>query len=168
MAKKRPTGSISLTPERVLSQWKDASHNFDLNLNNFEVRIGREVATIFKTSFAIHRFNTASSSPWKKRRDRKTHPILFETGTLKNSIKYKTLADAGKKTVKIYTDPNAFGTAARHKGFCYAAVHNDPSGTHTYGGGVPSVQRQFMGYSSYIEDKLKELTVSTLFKGFPK
>lgn len=168
MAKGKVPGGGTITPAQIMQQWKHASHRFDLNLNNFEVRIGRAAADIFKKSFEMHRFNTASSQPWKQRRDRKPHPILKETSTLKNSIKHKTMTGQ-KRVVRIYTDPTAFGTAARHRGFCYAAVHNDTSGSHTYGkSGVKSIQRQFMGYSSYLEDEFKKLVISTLFNGFPK
>jgi phage gpG-like protein len=168
MAKGKVPGGGVITPAQIMQQWKHASHRFDLNLNNFEVRIGRAAADIFKKSFEMHRFNTASSQPWKQRRDRKPHPILKETSTLKNSIKHKTMTGQ-KRVVRIYTDPTAFGTAARHRGFCYAAVHNDTSGSHTYGNsGVKSIQRQFMGHSSYLEDEFKKLVISTLFNGFPK
>lgn len=168
MAKGKVPGSGMITPAQMMQQWKNAPHRFDLNLNNFEVRIGRAAEEIFKKSFEMHRFNSASSQPWQKRKDRKPHPILKETSTLKDSVKHKTVTGQ-KRVVRIYTDPTAFGTAARHRGFCYAAVHNDPSGSHTYGkSGAKSIQRQFIGESSYIEDAFKKLAISTLFNGFPK
>jgi len=87
-------------------------------------------------------------------------PLLEETGTLKKSIKRKSLP--GKNNgVRIFTDPKSFEAAKRHKGFCYAGIHND---------GLKSIniaQRRFMGYSTYIDDELKKLAIS-IFKGFPK
>jgi hypothetical protein len=72
--------------------------------------------------------------------------------------------------VSIYTDPFAFKHSKRQYGrnFCYAAVHNDPSGSHTYGNtGVASIQRQFIGYSSYVTDKIRTYSIR-VFDGFPK
>ena len=41
MAKGRVPGGGMITPAQMMQQWKNAPHRFDLNLNNFEVRIGR-------------------------------------------------------------------------------------------------------------------------------
>ncbi len=168
MAKKKLKG-IPITPQMFLAQWKHASHKFQLNVWNFEVSLGKAAVEIFKQSFDMQRFNTKGSRPWRKRRKSYTHPILNETGTLKNSIEWKYLNDTGasKGGVRIYTNPSKFGTAARHAGFCYAAVHNNPSGSHTYGNtGVRSVQRQFMGHTSELDKKIKELTPK-IFAGLP-
>lgn len=151
---------IPITPARMVAQWRDTPHKFDLNVWNFQVEAGKAAVSIFQKSFEMRRFNTQGSSPWKPRKDRKPHPILEETGTLKKSIKRKSLP--GKNNgVRIFTDPNAFGTANRHKGYCYAGIHND---------GLRSInisQRRFMGYSTYLNDELKKLAIS-IFKGFPK
>ena len=105
MAKGRVPGGGMITPAQMMQQWKNAPHRFDLNLNNFEVRIGRAAEAIFKKSFEMHRFNTASAA----------RPM------------------------------------------------------RTYGKtGVKSIQRQFIGHSSYLEDEFKQLAISTLFNGFPK
>ena len=75
-----------------------------------------------------------------------------------------------KRGVSIYTDPFAFKHSKRQYGrnFCYAAVHNDPSGSHTYGNtGVRSIQRQFIGYSTVLNDKLQSYSIR-IFDGFPK
>ena len=57
MAKGRVPGGGMITPAQMMQQWKNAPHRFDLNLNNFEVRIGRAAEAIFKKSFEMHRFN---------------------------------------------------------------------------------------------------------------
>ena len=168
MAKK--VGGIPISPRQLAAQWKRLPHKFQVNLWNFEVRLGKEAVDIFKESFDLGRFNKSNSIPWKPRRDRKSHPILKETSSLKNSIKWKHLS--GKSTpsgVRIYTDPNGFKRTARHRGFCYAAIHNDPSGTHTYGNtGVRSVRRQYIGHTDVLRSKIRELTTQILFQGFPK
>lgn len=166
MAKK---GNI-LTPKQFQQQWMHALHRYQLNVWNFQAEAGRAGVEVFKGSFPMRRLNTSSSKPWKKRSKtwRKKHPILEETGTLKNSIEWKYLGGiGGKKGVRIYTNPTKFYTAKRHRGFCYAAVHNDPDGSHTYGrSGVPSVQRQFIGNSSFLDRKFRALA-PMIFKGFP-
>jgi hypothetical protein len=166
------SGNISgkrITPEQMKAQWMHLPHKFQVNCWNFEIQAGSKAVSIFKESFEMHRFNSFGSIPWRPRRDRKTHPILKETSSLKNSIKWKRQADSlSSSGVRIYTDPNGFNNTARHRGFCYAAVHNDPSGTHTYGNtGVRSVQRQYIGYSTVLKSELINLSV-VIFEGFPK
>ncbi|MBO6255713.1 MAG: hypothetical protein J6O49_19050 [Bacteroidaceae bacterium] len=162
MAKKR---GMRITPEQMIAQWRPLRHKFQLNVWNFQVEVAKAAVEVFQMSFELHRFNTNNSMPWRERRKNYKHPILKETGTLKNSIRYKKLT---KSSMRVFTAPSQFGTAARHKGFCYAAVHNDPSGSHTYGHtGVRSIQRQFMGYSSILDKKVRELSVQ-IFNGFPK
>lgn len=160
MAKSR--GGIPITPERMVAQWKDSVHKFDLNVWNFQVEAGKAAVSIFQKSFEQRRFYTkdAKYGAWKQRKDRKPHPILEETGTLKRSIKRESLPGKNKG-VRIFTDPKAFGSASRHQGYCYAGIHND---------GLKSKnidQRRFMGHSTYLNDELKKLSIS-IFKGFPK
>lgn len=159
-----------ISPKQLVARWKHLPHRFQVNLWNFEVKAGKEAVGIFKESFDLGRFNSSKSVPWKPRRDRKTHPILNETSSLKNSIKWKHLSAKSAPTgVRIYTDPNGFRRTKRHKGFCYAAVHNAKSGTYTYGNtGVRSIRRQYIGHSDVLKSKLKELTTQVLFDGFPK
>lgn len=167
MAKK---GGIQITPEMMAQQWMHASHRFQLNVWNFEVQLAREAVNIFKTSFDLHRLNTNGSRPWRPRKRPYKHKILRQTGTMRNSIEWKYLDDSpgpNKGGVRIYTNPAKYGTAARHKGFCYAAVHNAPSGTYTYGNtGARSIQRQFIGHSTVLDQKIKELT-PMIFAGLP-
>lgn len=167
MAKK--SGGVPISPKKMAAQWKNAAHDFSINIWNFEVTLGQEAVNIFKGSFNKKRLNSVGSLRWQPRKDRKKHPILNETSTLQKSIEWKYIRAAGNlEGITIYTNPKKFGTAKRHKGFCYAAIHNDPSGTHTYGAtGAPSVQRQFIGDSTALNDRIKKLT-KMIFKGFPK
>lgn len=168
MAKKKFTGK-PITPQQLISQWRFLPYKFQVNVWNFEVKAGRAAVDIFKESFDMGRLNTSGSIPWRPRKDRKAHPILRETLSLKNSIKWKLIWKGFKPSgVRIYTDPNGFKNTKRHRGFCYAAVHNAPSGTYHYGAsGVPSIQRQYIGHSTVLKDKLIQLS-ATIFSGFPK
>jgi hypothetical protein len=156
-----------ITPKQLARQWKTLPNRFEVNLWNFEVKAGKAAASIFKQSFFLHRFNDSGEFGWRRRKDRKTHPILVETGSLRDSIKWK---HTGQKAagVRVYTDPNGFTNTKRHRGFCYAAVHNAPDGTYTYGKtGARSIQRQYIGHTSVLKDKLKVLS-ATIFNKFPK
>lgn len=165
MAKK---GGKPLTPQQMVAQWRPLPHMFQVNVWNFKVKAGKEAVAVFKGSFDLKRLNSHGSKPWRPRRDRKKHPLLRETGSLKNSIKWKLHDDGDSSGVRIYTDPNGFGNTKRHRGFCYAAVHNAKSGTYYYGAtGVPSIQRQYIGHSTVLKSKLKSLS-AVIFSGFPK
>lgn len=160
-------GGIVITPKHMIAQWSHAVHKFQLNVWNVEVELGKAAAEIFQKSFDLKRLNTKGSTRWPSRTRKYKHPLMDETGTLRNSIVWKQIRGGGNEMVRIYTDPGKFGTAARHPGFCYAAVHNAPSGTYTYGKtGVPSKQRQFIGHSSELESKMKDLSIK-IFAGLP-
>ena len=157
-------------PEKVVAQWAVLRHVFDVNIWNFEVRAAQIAESGFKSSFAKRRFYDSNSSPWPPRKHPKPHPMLRETGTLMNSITTKVPSmsiNRRKKTVKVFTDPKKFGTAARHPGFCYAAVHNSPDSKGFRRGRASNIaQRQFMGNSSIIEHRILDVA-SMIFKGFP-
>jgi hypothetical protein len=167
MAKKLNGKPIS--PQQMIAQWRHLPHKFQVNVWSFEIQAGRAAVSIFKESFDLKRLNSAGSMPWRPRRDKKTHPLLNETSSLKNSIKWKHISEKSNPSgVRIYTDPNGFKHTKRHRGFCYAAVHNAKSGTYTYGRtGVASVQRQYIGHSSVLKNKLMQLS-AVIFTGFPK
>lgn len=152
----------------------------DLNIWNFLIGSGRisdhadglaEYAVwVFKHSFDIGRFYTGDTErPWQPRKNPGDgHPVLFDTGTLRDSITWKSEQSLGKFGIKIFTDPSRFGTARSHRGCCYADVHNTGYPPYVYGkSGVPAVQRQFIGYSTYIDEYIKKHSIE-IFKGFPK
>ena len=168
----------NLYPQQMVSQWRILPHKFQLNLWNFDVQAGRAAQKIFQGSFSKKKFNDSGSIKWAPRsaKSRYKHPLMVETGSLKNSIKWKLIGQNGatvsffgqSKGVEIFTDPNGFGNAKRHKGFCYAAVHNAPFSAGTRTGHMASMpRRHFMGHSDLLTKKLKELS-KVIFKGFPK
>lgn len=166
----KAVGAKNITPKQLINQWKTLPNKFEVNVWNFEVRAGKAAVSVFRESFNLQRFNSSNQFGWRERKDRKPHPILDETGSLKESIKWKHLGAKGSNAggTRIYTDPNGFKHTKRHRGFCYAAIHNAKDGTYMYGKtGVRSIQRQYIGHSTVLKSKLKELSV-IIFDGFPK
>lgn len=160
-------GGIPITAKELAQVWRNLHHKFYVNVFNFENAAGEAAVSIFKQSFELKKFNTRGGKIWPARKDKKTHPLLRETDTLMNSIKYLRLNGSGLGGVKIFTDPNAFGTAARHKGFCYAAIHNEGGSASGATGPASHIKkRQFIGDSTVLAEKLKELRVK-IFQGFP-
>lgn len=167
MVKIKSGSSVDITPAQFKSQWAGVINKISANTWNFQVVLSKKVEEIFKQSFVMGRFNSSGSQYWHRRTKSYPHPILNETGTLRESIKRKFVGTGVDKHVSIFTDPTAFKTSARHQGFCYAAVHNAPDGTYYYGASkVPSVQRQFIGHSSLVEEELKNLS-DIIFQGLP-
>lgn len=156
-----------ITPEAMAQQWRFASNALAVNVWNFTIQAGNIATAVFRKSFEMGGFNTIPFTRWKQRTKKYPHPILHETGTLKSSITWKRAGSNKNSTAHIFTNPITFCGAKRHAGFCYAAVHNDPDGSHTYGAsGVPSVQRQFIGHSEKLKQELKKIE-RTLFVGLP-
>lgn len=161
-----------ITPEQLEAQWALLRHVFNVNAWNFEVEASKAAAETFRFSFNMMGFNTRGGTKWPPRKQPKPHPVLNETGTLKNSITSKVAGRWNGKggrhlTAHVYTDPKKFNTAARHKGFCYAAVHNAPDGSgFRTGKAVNIARRQFIGHSTVLDDKIWKLT-NLLFRGFP-
>ena len=99
---------MNIKPQAVIAQWRTLPNTFEVNVWNFETKAGSMATNIFKNSFFLMRFNSSGSTPWAPRKDRKTHPLLRETGSMYNSIKWKRQNSNGKagKGVTIYTDPD--------------------------------------------------------------
>lgn len=163
-----------LSPKQVVRQWANVPHKFEVELWNFEARVARAAVKIFKQSFEMRRLNTDGSALWPERKRNYSHPILHETGTLQNSIRWRELS--GMKGghsyngytfngIQIYTDPTRFGKAKRHKGFCYAAVHNGPDRFRS-GAASGIARRQFIGHSTALDDKIREYSMK-LFAMLP-
>lgn len=143
----------------------DLDHILMVNVHNFEVRAGKAAVDVFKESFDKKRMNTAGAKSWPHWIGKyKGKSLMEETGSLKKSIKVKS--NSNHKIV-IFTDPRAFTGAARHKGFCYAGVHNNLNSLTNRPLRGPKAERQFMGDSTVLEKKLQELSVH-IFEGFPQ
>lgn len=160
---------IKITPRQLAQQWATLPNKFEVNVFNFETLVGNAAKKAFKDSFYLRRFNDKRSFAWKD--NHRPHPILEETGNLKNSIVWqRTSSGGGKRGVSIYTDPLAFKHSKRQYGrnFCYAAIHNEGgSGVGATGSAAHIKQRRFIGYSSVVADKISSYSIR-IFDGFPK
>lgn len=171
----RISRGIPLTPQQFIAQWQPLPHRFELNVWDFQVSIGKAAVEIFKQSFDMKRFNSTGSVVWRHRPKRNaggyTVGGLVESRSLRNSIVYETETyHRSKGRVKVYTDPAAFSGTYRHKGFCFAAVHNSDDPSVRTGRVARMPQRQFMPTenkdSSVMNDKLRELE-RMIFRTFP-
>ena len=171
-----------ITPKQLVENWRRLPNKFDVNVLNFETLIGNAAVDVFKQSFNLKRFNSSGAMGWPARNQKRSHPLLYETGSLKDSIKVKKKTP--KHTVVIYTDDSEFINSNRswtdpHKygakpnknrdyAFCYAAIHNmGGSASGATGLAARIKQRQFMGDSTVLFRRI-ELMENRLFDGFPK
>ena len=155
-----------ITPQQFAAQWLHAPHDLSLNAFNFEIEAAKIATKVFKESFTQERFNSRGSHKWPARHplNSGTHPLLMETGSLYSSITWKH--EQGKGAT-VYTDPKAFSGTKRHKGFCFAAVHNEGLPIKAWGRiNTRMPKRQFIGDSTVLEQKLNAL-IPMLFKGLP-
>ena len=158
---------IPIKFEQMAQQWVGAEHKFAVNVNNFEVRAAQKAKSVFRKSFDMTRFNDVGSSPWQQRsvNSRGSHPLLRETGSLYRSIKWKKKKGGG---TMVYTDPKEFRNTKRHKGFCFAAVHNEGLPIKAFGKKHMNMpKRQFIGHSEVLFKELQEL-IPMLFAGLPQ
>ena len=150
----------SITPKQLAQTWAAASSRFEVNLLNFEILAGKAAKKVFVTSFDLKRFNSSGEAAWVPRKDRRKHPLLKETGTLRDSITwglYKSNT-TGKRGVNIYTDPSVFKFSKRqyNRVICYAAIHNmGGRASGATGKSAFIAKRQFMGYSTVLDDKIR-------------
>lgn len=179
--------NVKLSPKQFEYQIQKVSLLLDAKVLDFEQRVAEHAQNVFLKSFKYQRFYTADGKKWQelsettiKKRQKKgtwhkrSQNILNEYGTLKNSISIDYMGnddkmrDAHKLKRRVFTDPKKFNVATNpHRGFCYAGVHNNPYGD-TYGtrfGARPAIQRQFMGYSTYIDKYANSVMDDKLFDG---
>lgn len=158
--------AVKLTPQQLMAQWLGADHKFQVNVHNFEVQAGKEAVETFQKSFDLKRFNGRSGKQWASWQGSYSGKgsLMEETGTLRNSIKVKSIKN---HKITVFTDPRDFNTGpARHRGFCYAAVHNNLDSLSIKPPRGPKRERQFIGHSTVLGDKLKKLSVH-IFDGLP-
>lgn len=172
----------TITPKDFALQWMTLPNKFEVNVLNFESLIGDAAVDVFKESFNLKRFNSAGEMSWPSRNDKQPHPLLYETGALKSSIKVKKRSP--KHKVVIYTDgsefiasnrnssdPHKYGARSnknRNYAFVYAAIHNlGGRGAKARGKAAFIKQRQFMGHSTVLENKMDFYSVK-IFDGFPR
>ena len=142
-----------------------AAHAIEINSVYFVKVMTLRSKQIFLKSFQLQKFNSADTKEsWKplseytkkvrKWRKKTSTKILIEDGKLRDSLDinwgFSGRIFTGTITTKNVIDRNG------GRSVCYANIHNAESGTFRYGGkmggGKPTVQRQFMGHSTYIQD----------------
>ena len=150
----------------IANQWRHAPHDIQVNCWNFEVEAARIATAHFKESFTKNAFNDTRGARWPKRSPNyhASHPLLRETRTLYRSI---TWEHQRRKGAKVWTDPSKFSTTKRHRGFCFAAVHNEGLPFTAFGKKPMNMpKRQFIGDSKSLERKLDRI-IPLLFKHLP-
>jgi hypothetical protein len=155
-----------ITPAQMAAQWVGAVHKFQVNVHNFEVKAGKAAVDVFQGSFVKERMNTANSKPWARWQGGYSRDgyLMAELGTLRDSIKVKSVKN---HQVTIHTDPDDFNSLIqRHRGFCYAAVHNNLNSLTNKPLRGPKKERQFIGHSTVLESELKKLSIH-IFDGLP-
>lgn len=148
---------------QIATQWRNAAHDFQVNVWNFEVEAARIAKAHFKESFAKKAFD---GHGWPRRSPNyhASHPLLRETGSLYRSI--VSVHQRGKGA-KVWTDPSKFGNTKRHRGFCFAAVHNEGLPFKAFGRKPMNMpKRQFIGNSKPLEAKIKRI-IPMIFKHLP-
>lgn len=152
---------VKLNGDQFMEHINGLSYRLDTAMHNYAVDVAIRALTVFRRSFVEKKFYSADGKVWpqlspntiKKRIRRGTWPgngILNEYGNLYASIQRKRTTTKGKRFVEgVFTSPDAFPNKR-----AYGGVHNNPSPGDTYGlimGAVPVKQRQFMGFSTYID-----------------
>lgn len=179
----------------MISHWyiegkMDKASRLDYNLVNFVTEAGEYSRRFFQFSFASGGFYGRGQS-WKPRTSRwgkrQPHPVLIDSGKLKESIKgenifnnkgdVKHAADDKFKSNYGYlikttakSEPES-GKRGRNTSSSYAAFHNtDPRispftiNQHTK---RKPVQRQFIGISEKLNNHINTHYVPRIFKHFP-
>lgn len=182
---------MKLTLDQFVAQWAPGGNSkrivsrFEVNIFDFTTIAGNYSKRFFQTSFMVGGFYGSGKS-WEPRQSRwgkrKTHPILIETGTLKNSIKFESKqishtgwTDSRKRIFSrgsrydIWTTEKSKRKGKNRYGH-YAAIHNtDPRYSNFKVNGHSNkkpVQRQFIGISPVL-DKDIERFLHIIFRGFP-
>ena len=136
----------------------------------FEVQMAKDAVNVFRRAFTEMKFQNPGASKWKElspytkkqrlRYGTDPNKILTDTWTLRRSI------HAVDGEGRVITDPNMFGTARRHKGVCYAGIHNDPkffNARNVKAHNHVVAQRQFMGHTARMERRGWEYAELMLF-----
>lgn len=187
-----------ITLDEFCNQWVQGkwtttmASKLEANVFNFATAAGDYSRQEFKSSFNSGSFCGGTSwaprtSRWGKRF---THPVLLDSGKLRDSIKGEAnkiniegrrddrtrISRHGAKysiwtTEKSVSEPKKRGKSKERYGH-YAAVHNtDPKfGLFTvnqYSSRRP-VHRQFIGFNQSVDDYINSHFIDMIFEGFPK
>ena len=152
---------VEVNMDQLIQVVSNVPHSLEFQLHNFAVDVSIRALVVFKRSFTERKFYSADGAVWpaltpftiKTRERRGTWPgdgILREYGNLYSSLSRRSISKTNGVMEQVYTDPKQFP-----KGRAYGGVHNDPRPSDTYGtifGAKPVKRRQFMGFSTYIDN----------------
>lgn len=160
----------TITPKMMMTQMANIPHRLSLNIWNFEASAGKIAVKVFKGSFDKGRLNSSNSPAWQARQRSYSHPILNESGLMKNSIKWRRKggeeAGLGERGVEVFSDPKDFGRAKRHPGYYYAKHHHLGITRGVDDATYDMPARPFIGDSDILEKELNKL-LPKLFVGLP-
>lgn len=137
--------AINITPTQMVEQWATAVERLKSRLHTFTYRAAIINQSVFRGSFFLQRFYTASSEPWKPRKREQflSHPKLRRTMAMYESIKVgKPEVSKNVYRSTVYTEPVTETTKRGTRTLSYAGYHNEGNSKTN----LP--QRQFMGYST--------------------
>lgn len=190
--------ATTITFKQFIEPWKGVNPSslgskFSVNVLEFTIKAGvysklKFLNNIWQGSFFGQKWPQRKQNRWLRRFP---HQPLTDTGKLVSSIRNSgkvvkggkvvsnTQYYANRKTMNSYTyhieanpksesDPPKRGGRDRSRNMGYAAIHNAPSGTFTYGtNGPPSVQRQFIGHHQSLSGYINRVFVPHIMDGIP-
>lgn len=160
----------TLTMEQFFeSKWSNfplMSSMLDFNIFMFVYRATNHAKVSFKKSFDDGGFY-GTGKKWTSRKKNYPHPILYETGDLKDlmSVSPVKKESNGRYKASIRTN-ETYGRRYGKKRAGYAAVHNDPTSGMTVNqySSAPPVKRQFIGHNSKLYEEINRLYVPIILQ----
>ena len=170
---------MDLTPEQFCAQWVNEkresllSSKLAFNMNDFITEAGKYTKECFESSFSNQMFYR-SGKPWKPRTSRWGKIRKQLLGAIKSIENQRHTRNRHRESYTIFTLEENHGQKAskKYKGKGYAAVHNTAPEFQIYhvNGRCKRkpVQRQFIGFSPYIDEYILQHFVPKILEGFPK
>lgn len=144
-----------LTPRQFVKMVNRLPSKLQTEISRAQLDIARDSLTHFKSSFDKGGF-AGGRQKWAPRLKSYPHPTLKDSGTLKNSLHMTTSSGGGNGKVVIFTNNK------------YSQYHNDPTGTWTRNqfSSEPATQRQFLGRSKLLEERIRKRLERALHNTF--
>lgn len=136
-----------------ISTLPNAFSAYQLSIKN---DVGNKYVDAFKGNFDTKSF--FGKVQWPAAKVPKKHPLMYETGKLKNSIAYKIISP---NEIEIATHERC---ADKGRSSTYADFHNDPmNDIHAYRSKYKNnIHRQFIGDDPDLEAEVSKLILNSL------
>ena len=136
-----------------ISTLPNAFAAYDFAIKN---KVGDEYVNAFKKNFDTKSF--FGKVQWPAAKVPKNHPLMQETGRLRNTIRYQILPP---NTIEVSTHERC---TDKGRSATYAAFHNDPmNDIHAYlSGHGYNIHRQFIGDDPDLESEVAKLILDQL------